>query len=231
MQTPSFIGILPAAGIGARMDSSVPKQYLHIAGRTILEHSLSALLQDPRIEHIVVALHPEDTHFSDLPLAQDPRVHTVTGGATRAESVLLALRSLPVVTDQLVVVHDAARPCLREQDLEAVMNAAVQSPQQGAILATPVRDTMKRGSTQGIEATVSRENLWHALTPQVFSLELLRHNLQAALDAGTEITDEASAMEWAGLQPQLISGAADNIKVTRPDDLVWAEWWLQRQAR
>lgn len=231
MQTPSFTGILPAAGIGTRMGSDLPKQYLQIAGRSLLEHSFAALLQDPRVDQVVVALHPEDTHFHKLPLAQNERVLTVTGGQTRADSVLLALRSLPVLANQLVVVHDAARPCLQSCDLAAVMDAAAQSPLQGAILATPVRDTMKRGGAQGIESTVPRENLWHALTPQVFALESLRDNLQAALAAGADITDEASAMEWAGIQPQLVCGAADNIKVTRPADLSWAEWWLQRQTR
>lgn len=231
MQTVSFTGILPAAGIGSRMGSDVPKQYLEVAGKTLLEHSLTALFQDARIQRVVVALHPQDNYFHTLPVARDTRVEAVVGGATRAESVLQALRSLAVKTDHLVVVHDAARPCLQRADLAAVLNAAAQSPQAGAILATPVRDTMKRGASGYIVETVARGNLWHALTPQVFALTALHHNLQGALDAGSDITDEASAMEWAGVQPQLVSGAADNIKITRPDDLAWADWWLQRQHK
>lgn len=230
MDIASFTGILPAAGIGARMGSSVPKQYMQLIGQTLLEHSAAALLQDPRIERIVVALHPDDIHFSTLALAQHPRVRTVVGGETRAQSVLSALQSLSGVTDHLVVVHDAARPCLSAADLAAVLNAAMRLPEQGAILASQVRDTMKLGGEHGIEATVPRANLWHALTPQVFLLNALRHNLLSAIEAGVEITDEASAMEWAGIKPQLVSGTADNIKVTRPDDMLWAEWWLQRHS-
>lgn len=229
MQTVSFTGIVPAAGIGSRMGSDVPKQYLEVAGKTLLEHSLAALFQDARIKRVVVALHPQDDHFHTLPVAHDARVATVTGGATRAESVLQALRSLSGNSEHLVVVHDAARPCLQQGDLAAVLSAAAQLPQAGAILATPVRDTMKRGVNRNIVETVARDNLWHALTPQVFALAALQQNLQRALDAGSDITDEASAMEQAGVQPQLVSGAADNIKITRPDDLAWAEWWLQRQ--
>jgi 2-C-methyl-D-erythritol 4-phosphate cytidylyltransferase len=213
------------------MGSSVPKQYMQMVGQTLLEHSAAALLQDPRIERIIIALHPDDVHFSSLALAQHPRVHTVVGAETRAQSVLSALQSLSGDRDHLVVVHDAARPCLSAVDLAAVLDAAVRLPEQGAILASQVRDTMKRGTAEGIEATVARSNLWHALTPQVFLLNALRHNLRSAIDAGVEVTDEASAMEWAGVKPQLVSGTADNIKVTRPDDLLWAEWWLQRHSR
>lgn len=233
--------LIPAAGIGTRMQCECPKQYLIIAGKTILEHTLAILLDHPRITQVVVALHPQDTVFSTLPVAQHPRIRTVTGGGERADSVLAGLDYLADHTPEnsWVLVHDAARPCLQLTDLNRLL-AVMSDTQtgnrvQGAILASPVRDTMKRGVASagytGIDHTVERTQLWHALTPQFFPLHLLRTCLQQALSQQAVITDEASALEFCGYQPLLVPGRADNIKVTQPEDLALAGFYLSNNNK
>lgn len=224
MSRTGMTAVVPAAGVGKRMGSTVPKQYLKLAGKTVLEHSLARLLAHDAIERVVVAVSPEDQWFASLSLAEDPRVLRVDGGRERADSVLNALA---VVTSERVLVHDAARPCLAYGDLDALL-AAAQQP-QGAILACRVRDTMKRGNGRGaIAESVSRDELWHALTPQCFVTEELRQALADALAKGLAVTDEASAMELAGVHPLLVEGRADNIKITRPEDLALAGFFLQQ---
>ncbi|PSJ46579.1 2-C-methyl-D-erythritol 4-phosphate cytidylyltransferase [Zobellella endophytica] len=216
--------IVPAAGVGKRMAADIPKQYLPLAGRTVLEHTLSRLLEHPAITRIVVATGEQDEWFPTLAIARDTRIERVIGGRERADSVLNALAR---VDTGRVLVHDAARPCLHRCDLDALLTAADQP--QGAILACRVRDTMKRGDGRGaIMESVSRDELWHALTPQCFATGPLRRALSAALRQGLAITDEASAMEWAGFHPRLVEGRGDNIKITRPEDLALAAFFLQQ---
>jgi len=219
--------VVPAAGIGSRMQAECPKQYLHIGDKTILEHSVARLMENPRIGQVIIAISPDDLYFKSLPLAQDPRVTVVTGGRLRADSVLAGLQAAG--DNKWVLVHDAARPCLHQDCLDRLL-ALTETSQVGGILAAPVRDTMKRAEpTQPLIAhTVEREGLWHALTPQLFPLELLRSCLHRALDEGANITDEASALEYCGFHPELIHARADNIKVTRPEDLALAEFYLTR---
>lgn len=220
------IAVLPAAGNGSRMQVDRPKQYLNIGNKTILEHTLDALFQHPRIRKAIIAISPDDDYFQTLPLASDPRIQVVQGGRQRADSVLAGLQQVQGV--EWVLVHDAARPCLHPDDLSRLLELTSQSD-VGGILAAPVRDTMKRGNAQGdIEHTVERNALWHALTPQLFPLMLLKDSLERALSEGAEITDEASALEFCGYHPQIVSGRADNIKVTRPEDLALAEFYLTR---
>ena len=217
--------VVPAAGVGRRMASVVPKQYLSLAGRTVLEHTVLGLLEHPAIDRVVVAIGAEDAWFGELGLARHPRIRRAPGGRERADSVLNALA---LVESRRVLVHDAARPCLHPADLDALL--AVADHPQGAILACRVRDTMKRGDGRGaIAESVPREELWHALTPQCFETGVLRRVLADALAAGQAVTDEASAMEWAGFHPLLVEGRADNIKITRPEDLALAEFFLQQR--
>ncbi|ADW72308.1 MULTISPECIES: 2-C-methyl-D-erythritol 4-phosphate cytidylyltransferase [Rahnella] len=227
---PEVIAVLPAAGIGSRMQAECPKQYLSIGGKTLIEHSICALLQSGKVSQVIVALSPHDTQFEQLPIARDPRIRVVAGGAERAESVMAGL---DVAGDSgWVLVHDAARPCLHPDDLHNLLAIATTS-KVGGILAAPVRDTMKRGEP-GITAiahTVDRQDLWHALTPQFFPLELLKTCLRRALNEGAVVTDEASAMEYCGFHPMLIPARADNIKVTRPEDLALAEFYLTRLSQ
>jgi len=223
---PQVIAVVPAAGIGSRMLSECPKQYLSIGTKTILEHSLDALLAHPAITRVIVALSPQDTHFSRLPVANDPRILQVLGGGQRADSVLAGLKAAEHA--HWVLVHDAARPCLHLSDLTRLLEL-MQRSEVGGILAAPVRDTMKRSRSEQAETiahTVEREALWHALTPQLFPLPLLRECLERALREGATITDEASALEYCGYHPELVSGRSDNLKVTRPEDLALAEFYL-----
>ena len=218
--------IVPAAGIGSRMGADCPKQYLTLAGKTILEHTLGCLLSHPAIARVIVALAPHDGWFEQLAVAADPRILRVEGGIERAYSVLNALH---VAEGKWVLVHDAARPCLCHSDLDKLITTAMAG--DGAILGSRVRDTMKRTDGAGnIVATVEREQLWHALTPQMFPTGTLKRALEEGLALGALITDEASAMERAGFTVKMVEGRADNIKVTRPEDLSLAELFLQQQS-
>lgn len=225
--SPDVIAVVPAAGIGSRMQTECPKQYLKIGDKTILEHAVASLMAHPRVAHVVIAISPTDSWFASLPLASNPNITVINGGAQRADSVLAGLNV--VQGAQWVLVHDAARPCLHQDDLARLL-AITETSKIGGILAASVRDTMKRGEPGKnlIAHTVDREDLWHALTPQLFPLELLRSCLQRALDEHASITDEASALEYCGFHPELISARADNIKVTRPEDLALAEFYLTR---
>ncbi|MCU7993922.1 2-C-methyl-D-erythritol 4-phosphate cytidylyltransferase [Shewanella glacialipiscicola] len=222
----AVVAIVPAAGIGSRMGADRPKQYLEVCGQSILAHTLDRLLFHSQISQVIVALHSDDNIFDSLPQAVHPKLTKVLGGGERADSVLAALQLAP--QNSWALVHDAARPCLTVSDIDKLLASRVQFP-QGAILAMPVRDTMKRANQQGeIGSTVCRDNLWHALTPQLFKAQQLKECLNAAIAAEVVVTDEASAMEWAGISPGLVSGRADNIKVTHPDDLGLAELFLMR---
>jgi 2-C-methyl-D-erythritol 4-phosphate cytidylyltransferase len=219
------IAVVPAAGVGSRMQAACPKQYLTIGQFTLLEHSIARLLAHPAVKQVIVPLSIDDGWFDSLPLAQDSRILRVTGGDTRAESVLAGLKAIQ--HSEWVLVHDAARPCLHPDDLARLL-AVREYSKVGGILAAPVRDTMKRaepGKT-AIAHTVEREDLWHALTPQFFPHQLLTACLTRALNEGATITDEASALEYCGYHPELVNGRSDNIKVTRPEDLALAAFYL-----
>lgn len=221
----TFTVVVPAAGIGSRMGASCPKQYLPLAGKFLIEHTLERLLAHPRIEQVVVALAADDDFFQTLPVASHPRLMTTTGGCERADSVL---NGLSLVESEWVLVHDAARPCITHQDIDRLIHAGLAG--DGAILGSRVRDTMKRSDAAGyIQKTVDRDQLWHALTPQFFRTTLLRDAIQQGQSQGLPITDEASAMELAGWRPLMVEGRADNIKVTRPEDLALAALFLSQQ--
>jgi 2-C-methyl-D-erythritol 4-phosphate cytidylyltransferase len=219
--------------MGRRFGAPIPKQYLEIQGHKVLDLALATLLEHPRVRGLVVALDPADSLWPTTSYAADPRVLTVAGGAERAQSVRNALVGLAgrASDDDWVLVHDAARPCLRRADLDRLM-ATLEGDPVGGILAVPVHDTMKRADAAGrICATVPRERLWHAYTPQAFRLGLLRRALDQALADGSLVTDDASAVEHLGLTPLLVEGHGDNIKITQPEDLPLAQLYLQQQGR
>lgn len=227
-QLQSVIAVVPAAGVGSRMKADRPKQYLQIHGKTILEHTVEKLLSHPQVSKIVVAVSDDDPYYPELPLNLNPQVIRVSGGTERADSVLSALDY--IAQQQLsdwVMVHDAARPCIQLSDIDKLISGAM-THDVGAILAAPVRDTMKRGAQGQIEHTVDRVDLWHALTPQMFRSKPLRKVLSEVLQQGVSITDEASAFEWKGLSPALIAGRSDNFKITQPEDLALAEFYLSQ---
>ena len=224
--------VVPAAGSGRRFGGEVPKQYLQAAGKPLLRHALEALLAHPGIDGAVVALAEGDARWPGWTTLHGKPVLACRGGAERADSVLAALAALPagVADDALVLVHDAARPNLQAADIGALLEAAAAHP-DGAILAAPVRDTLKRADAEGrILATEPREALWRALTPQAFRRDLLLRALQAARDAGLVATDEAMAVERLGCRPRLVEGREDNLKVTTPADLALADFLLSRRS-
>lgn len=228
-QSPRYWALLPAAGVGARMRADRPKQYLPLLGKTVLEHTLARFLQHPMICGVVLALGAADRFWPTLSVQTDKPLLTVVGGAQRSETVLRALQFLQTqaAAQDWVLVHDAARPCLRAEDIDKLIHAC-RDDTVGGILAMPVRDTMKRAAADGrrIATTEEREGLWHALTPQMFRLQPL---MQALQQASAAVTDEASAMEQNGLQPRLVEGRGDNIKITRAEDLALAEFFLKRE--
>ncbi len=215
------------------MGGATPKQYLPLAGSTVLELSLQALLQCEQIQAVAVALHADDARAQSLSLLADPRVVTVTGAAQRSGSVLAGLRALAQrgVDHDWVLVHDAARPCVRVADIQRLIDTVLRSG-KGGLLAAPIVDTVKQmaNSTTTVERTLDRTNLWRAFTPQMFRLGELRAALEDAVAAGLTTTDEAAAMELAGAPVQVIAGATDNIKVTVPEDLPLANWYLQSRS-
>ncbi|WP_394247609.1 2-C-methyl-D-erythritol 4-phosphate cytidylyltransferase [Vibrio profundi] len=220
--------IVPAAGVGSRMKADRPKQYLTIQSKTILEHTIEKLLAHPSIDNVIVAINKEDPYYDSLSISQNPNVIRVDGGNERADSVLSALEYVQTLGgNDWVMVHDAARPCVTINDIDKLIAHALEHP-VGGILAAPVRDTMKRGDSKGISETVDRKNLWHALTPQMFRSEPLFNALTEALQNNVAITDEASALEWKGLSPLLVAGRSDNFKITQPEDLALAEFYLSQ---
>lgn len=230
--------VIPAAGVGRRMDSDIPKQYLTLNNKTVIEHTINIFDTNEYVSEIVVAVSKDDTFWPELELNNIKPLHKVDGGTERCHSVMNALKFLQskAQANDWVLVHDAARPCLRAADLTLLLGQ-LSGDNVGGILAIPVRDTMKRAGKASadkrvlIEKTVDRAGLWHALTPQMFRYEILFTAMERALAQGKQITDEASAVEFAGYQPVMVEGHADNIKITQPDDLVLAEFYLQQQEK
>lgn len=224
--------LVPAAGSGRRFGGDVPKQYLQVAGKPLIGHALEALLSHPQIDGVVVALAADDPYWPGWASLHGKPVVTCVGGGERADSVLAALYALPdnVAHDALLLVHDVARPNVCSDDLTTLIAAASTQP-DGAILAAPVRDTLKAADADHrITATVPRASVWRALTPQAFRRGLLQRALQAAQAAGVMMTDEAMVVERLGLHPVLVEGREDNLKVTTPADLALAEFLLTRTA-
>ena len=224
--------LVPAAGSGRRFGGEVPKQYLQAAGKPLIAHALDALLAHPRVDGAVVALAADDPRWPGWTTRHGKPVLACVGGGERADSVLAALLALPddVDDDTLLLVHDAARPNLHGDDIGKLLAAAAEHA-DGAILAAPVRDTLKRADAGArIAATEPRDGLWRALTPQAFPRGLLRRALEHARADGVAVTDEAMAVERLGLQPRLVEGREDNLKVTTPADLALAEFLLGRRT-
>lgn len=227
---PAYWIVVPAAGVGARMGSDLPKQYLPLAGTTVIENTLGRLLTLPDIAGIYLVLSDEDRHWEKLSFAQHEHIHRITGGAERCDSVLNALDHLQKIAspDDWVLVHDAARPCVHANSILQLIEAVKNHP-VGGILGVPVSDTLKYVVNSIIQSTVDRRFLWQAQTPQIFRFGLLRNCLRKALAENKTITDEASALESYGYQPLIVQGRSDNIKITRPEDLAIAAMLLQQQ--
>jgi 2-C-methyl-D-erythritol 4-phosphate cytidylyltransferase len=223
--------IVPAAGSGRRFGSGIPKQYLPLAGKPMLESTLDRLAACREIAGLMVVLADGDAYWPDIAAVRGKPVQTATGASERSGSVLSGLRALPadVGVDDFVLVHDAARPCIAADDVAMLVARGIAAG--GALLAAPVRDTLKRsnGERRAI-ATESREMLWRALTPQMFRRGELTYALEAAEADGVAVTDEAMAMERCGHRPLLVEGAEDNIKVTTAADLALAAYLLRQSS-
>ncbi len=237
--------VMPAAGVGTRMQAHCPKQYLSLAGKTVLEHSVSLFLALKQVQTITVCLSKDDAYADNLALFSN-RVLRTDGGNTRAQSVLNGLKSLKnnAANDDWVVVHDAARPCL-EPALVACLISQLEQDAVGGLLAVPAKDTLKlvksddellrqppaNNTSLTVSRTLDRALIWQAQTPQMFRYGLLLNAIESALDSGVDITDEASAMEAAGHAVKLVEGSAHNIKITTPEDLALAEFLLSTRQQ
>jgi 2-C-methyl-D-erythritol 4-phosphate cytidylyltransferase len=223
--------LIPAAGRSVRFGGTTLKQYAHLLGLPVIAHSIAAVMQNRAVCSLTVALACDDGIFDDLVRPSYPMARTVEGGDSRAQTVVNGLRAIIEHNPESdwVLVHDAARPCLTSADLQSLLDQGLTSP-AGAILATPVVDTLKIANTEGrIEQTVDRSRYWAAQTPQLFRVGELLVNLESALSSGLAPTDEASAMELAGVRPLLVRGSAMNMKITGSEDLAMAEFILRRQ--
>lgn len=233
--TPRFWAVIPAAGRGVRMQTEVPKQYLPLAGSTVIGQVLARFLTHPRITGVMVAISAHDDQWPDCCPRNPPKPLRVTqGGRERAHSVVNGLRALrgELQADDWVLVHDAVRPCLQPGDLDKLLQT-LERDTVGGILATPLADTVKHvDDGQRIVDTPDRGKLWRAFTPQMFRYGVLSDALAAALAAGRIPTDEAAAVEtrYPG-QVRVVEGRSDNIKITRPSDLALAEAILARCAQ
>lgn len=232
--TPAFWLVVPAAGIGSRMRADRPKQYLQLAGRCIIEHTLDCFAGHQGLLGTVVCLAADDPYWPGLACARDVRIGRASGGRERCDSVLSGLQRLAELgaSDQdWVLVHDAARPNLAREDLDKLLHKLADDP-VGGLLGVPARDTLKRvDADDRVVETIDRSVIWQAYTPQMFRLGLLRDALGEALRNAVTVTDEASAVEWAGFSPRMVEGRSDNLKVTRPEDLLWLEQrWQASQA-
>lgn len=230
-ETHKYWGIVPAAGVGKRMQADRPKQYLQLNAHTVIEQTLTRLLDVKQFTAVVVAISKEDSYWPELKISKNPRIITAAGGKERADSVLSALNAIvdKAADNDWVLVHDAARPCITRSDVEHLIDELHGHP-VGGILALASHDTLKLVNADlAITDTVDRGKIWRALTPQMFRYSALKHALQEAADKGWIMTDDASAMELQGLQPKIIAGRSDNLKITRPEDLALAQFYLEQQ--
>lgn len=225
--------MITAAGVGLRMDSDIPKQYLTINDKTILDYSIKLFLDTTFVRQVVVILSSDDKWFNKSRYAKHPRVVTAIGGSKRVESVLNGLQFLSKISqpNDWVLVHDAVRPCLHPCDLQNLVNALEQDP-IGGILAQPISDTLKKASQeQSIEQTICRNQMWAALTPQMFRIGALIEAIKSGIDKNLDLTDDASAFEAMGIKPKLIACRHPNLKITWPSDLMIAEAILQKRKK
>jgi 2-C-methyl-D-erythritol 4-phosphate cytidylyltransferase len=224
-----FWAVVPAAGVGKRMQADRPKQYLPLLGNTVLEQTLTRLLQADIFSAIAVAISKEDPYWPELEIASNEKVITAAGGKERADSVLSALKSLRELCsdDDWILVHDAARPCLTSSDIHLLIDN-LKDDEVGGILALSSHDTLKNVDGLNITKTIDRSVIWRALTPQMFRYGMLKQALEEA-EGNPAVTDEASALEMQGLQPKIVEGRPDNIKITRHEDLALAQFYMEQQ--
>lgn len=226
--------VLPASGIGSRMNTSCPKQYLSFAQSTVIETTLKTLLDFDAIEGAVVVVSKEDDYWPTLKFSHNKPIYTTIGAAERSGSVFCGLQKIREVCDVqnlMVMIHDAVRPCITHSDLQLLVDQC-EAEQPATFLAHPVTDTLKKSNDSLLSiATVERSNLWRAFTPQVFAFDLIFKALQLVERDTLEITDDVSAVEQLGVHSKIVMGRSDNIKITYPSDLKIAELILENQKQ
>lgn len=215
--------IIPAAGVGKRMQSVVPKQYLDIDGMTILDRTIDKFISLEFINKVIVALSPNDDYFWDSKFLNNPKLLVVLGGKERCDSVY---NGILAATSEYVLVHDAARPCVLTSDIQLLVDKC--SNDNGGLLVSRIPDTIKKANEHNeVISTIPRDNVYRALTPQYFKKDLLRKAYEKSVNDGFVMTDESSAMEYLGYKPQAVVGSSTNIKITEPNDLELAKIFLQ----
>ncbi len=229
----NYWAVIPAAGVGTRMGISMPKQYLPLLGKTVIEHTLDRLSSHPRIAGVILVIHRDDAHWQSISLARGDCARPIIaeGGVERYHSVLNGLHKLAEIAQphDWVLVHDAARPCIRHADIDTLIDSVTDHP-VGGLLGVPVSDTVKRADNVGnVVDTVNRLGLWRAMTPQMFRLQALTHAMHYAVTQHLPVTDEAAAMEICGFSPRMVTGHSDNIKITHLQDLALAALYIQQQ--
>ena len=227
----TYYAVVPAAGVGRRMGGKQPKQYLPLLDKTVIEHTLSRLLAEPRLARIIVAVSAEDEYWQNFSVMENSRVDVVTGGAERSDSVLQGLQALISIAKPTdwVLVHDVARPCIAQTDISRLIDE-LSDDAVGGILAVPASDTLKQVNAEAvIGQTIDRQFIWQAQTPQMFRFQLLLDALTQATEQNLVITDEASAIEAAGHSAKVVEAQSPNIKITRPNDLALAAFYLQQE--
>ncbi len=224
----NYWAIVPAAGCGLRMNGPKAKQYLKLAGKTIIEHALMPLLENSNIKKVVVVVADGDAQWRNLPISQSNKIITVIGGKERCHSVYNGLRALQsyAEAEDWVLIHDAARPLLKKHDLDHLMQTLAEHP-VGGLLGAPIHSTIKRVSHHNtVLETIPRRHLWHAFTPQMFRYGILQQALVQTLP-DNPTSDSAKAVEQLGYAPKMVEGDGDNIKVTHAADLIWVEQMLE----
>jgi len=229
MNQAKYYAVVPAAGVGKRMQADKPKQYLSLLGKAVLEQTLTRLLNADVFTAIAVAISKEDPYWSKLDVSKKTKVITAKGGKERADSVLSALSALEnqANDDDWVLVHDAARPCITCEDITHLIDT-LKDESFGGILALSSHDTLKQVEDDTVQATIDRRTIWRALTPQMFRYGVLKTALEQT-EGNLAVTDEASAIELTGGSVKIVEGRSDNIKITRPEDLALAAFYLERQ--
>lgn len=243
MPPASIYALVPAAGVGQRMGVDSPKQYIEIHGKTVLDHTLSRLLEVSGLQRVIVAVHPQDPYYRDSLFYHHPRLTWVTGGASRAESVDAALQALQTMThvqaQDWILVHDAARPCVRVSDINHML-LALHSVETGGVLAIPSVNTLKQtqehhpdsadnsvsSTLKQVATTLDRHHIWSALTPQIFRYQAISKALAFCMQNNIPVTDEAMAIESADMPVSIVEGCPMNIKITYPVDVDIAKAFL-----
>lgn len=225
--------VIAGGGSGKRMNRRVPKQYLEISGKTVIEHSMNAFLNHDMVSGVVVVTPPDDARWKAVEPTHPKFLCRIEGGKERCDSVLSGLNILQahVGIDDWVLVHDAARPCISKALIDKLVKKVMRHP-VGGILGLPVTETMKKtGPKDTIIQSVAKENMWRAQTPQMFRLNSLRSALTDLKQREVIVADEASAMEFVGMRPLIVKGLEANLKITTPSDLPLAEYFLEAEAK